>query len=329
MTLNNFFNTPEKVNTLSDTEHALRNSDGIVLVDFSQICISTITAMYKPNDTLDIDMLRHVILNTLRSNVFKFKKQYPDIVIAIDNGEGGYWRKVEAWYYKFSRKSGRDKTGLDWDTIFKAMSTVKEELKQIFPLYVIDIPGLEADDIIGHISKLYSPVTKVLIVSSDGDFTQLHNKRVKQWSPMQKKYVKFKNGSGQRDLWFKVIKGDKKDGIAGFLAPNDHYTLDADPDTGKKPRAPSVSAKVLASLIDSDVNNLDEVKTKVTAEQFERIKENLVLLDLNNLPEWVTKIIEEQLNNYDLPNGRRLYSYTITHRLSKLRANIQDFLPSK
>jgi len=325
--LNNFFN--QEPNVLSDSDHILKDSKGIAVVDFSQIVISTITAMYKPTETIDVDMLRHVILNTLRSNVMKFKSKYPDVVIAIDDGTKTYWRKKEAWYYKYSRKEGRESSGYDCDTIFEAMTTVKNELKTIFPLIVIGIPGFEADDIISVVCKTYGVAIPVLIISSDGDFTQLHNKNVKQYSPMQKKYVKPKNGSPKRDLFFKVVKGDKKDGIASFLASNDHYTKEADPDTGKKPRAPSVSAKVLASLIDSDVNNLDEVKAKVTEEQFVRIKENLLLLDLNNLPKWVEDEILEELNNYVIPNGRRLYSYTIKHRLNKIRENIQDFLPVK
>ena len=324
MTLSNFYNSPK--HALSDTDHALKDSQGIVVVDFSQIAISTITAMYKPNDTLTVDMLRHVILNTLRSNVYKFKSKYPDIIIAIDNGKGGYWRKKEAWYYKYKRAEGREKSGLDWDTIFKAMDIVKGELKQIFPLYVIDIPGLEADDIISTVAKIYSPQVPVLIISSDGDFTQCHNKNVKQFSPMQKKFVQFKNGSAQRDLWFKVVKGDRKDGVANFRSTSGHYAQDPDPVTGKIPRSPSIPSKVLAELIDSDVNNLDEVQQKVTKEEFERIEENLKLLDLNNLPLWVETAITDEINQYEKPTGRRLYSYTIKHRLDKIREKIQDFM---
>ena len=327
MSLSNFYEAPK--HELSETDHVLKDSKGIVIVDFSQIAISTITAMYKPNDELSVDMLRHVILNTLRANVFKYKNKYPDVIIAVDNAKGGYWRKQEAWYYKYSRKEGREKSDFDWKTVFDAMDTVKNELRDIFPLRIIDERGLEADDIIAVIAKAYSPVVPVLIVSSDGDFTQCHNKNVKQWSPMQKKWVKSKNGGPQRDLWMKVLRGDKKDGIAGFLAKSDHYTLPADPDTGRKPRAPSVTKKIIAELIDSDVNNLDEVRSKVTNEQFERIKENLLLLDLNNLPQWVTDAVLKQVNEYDVPNGRKLYSYTIKHRLTKLRDNIQDFLPNQ
>ena len=71
MNLSNFYEEPK--HELSDTNHALKDSKGIVVVDFSQIAISTITAMYKPTDELSVDMLRHVILNTLRANVFKYK----------------------------------------------------------------------------------------------------------------------------------------------------------------------------------------------------------------------------------------------------------------
>ena len=323
MTLTNFFE-PEK-NLLSETTHRLKDSTGIVAVDFSQIVISTIMATYKPTDDLDIAMIRHCILNTIRSNVMKFKAKYPDVIICVDNPTGGYWRKKEAFYYKFKRASGRDSSGWDWNVIFEAMKIVNQELVDLFPLIVIDIPGLEADDVIAVIAKTYSVAVPVLIVSSDGDFTQLHNKRVKQWSPMQNKFVKFKNGSAQRDLWAKVIGGDAKDSIANFRTRSDHFALEPDEVTGKNPRQTSIKKATLAELIDSDVNDLESVRAKVTDEEFKRIQENLKLLDLNNLPQFVTDSVIETLNNYKKANGRRLYSYCIKNRLNKIRENIQDF----
>ena len=46
MSLTNFFE--KETNVLSETIHALKDSEGIIFVDFSQIVISTIMATYHP-----------------------------------------------------------------------------------------------------------------------------------------------------------------------------------------------------------------------------------------------------------------------------------------
>ncbi len=60
----------------------------MILIDYSQIAISNIAvqlAMSKDKMTLSIPMVRHMILNSIKGYVHKFRHEYPgDIVIAVD-----------------------------------------------------------------------------------------------------------------------------------------------------------------------------------------------------------------------------------------------------
>lgn len=291
---------------------------GVNLVDFSQIVLSTIMATYKPTDLLTVDLIRHIVLNTIRSNVLKNKIKFPRIVLCIDNSTGGYWRRKKAWYYKFSRSSDRDKTEWDFKAIFEAMSQIKEEIRANMPYYVLDIQGIEADDHIAVLTNYYiDKNVPVLITSSDGDFTQLHkSKLVRQWSPAQKKWVQPKHGSPEKDIMFKCVKGDKKDGIAPLKAPNDHYTH------GDGRRAPSVREGELKTLLSA---SKDELETLLTEEQYARYKENRELLDFEYIPD---DIHDNILANYESqkPAPRnKLMMYFASKKLDKLIECMSEF----
>lgn len=302
--LDQFYNAPLK--SLKD--------DNMVIVDYSQIVISTLMATMKPNEEIDENLIRHIVLNTIRHNVIKFRKEYPDIVIAVDNAKKGYWRRKVAHYYKKSRAEGREKSEWDWDTIFKGMASVKEELIENFPYTVIDQDYTEADDIIGVLVERFSPVRKILIVSSDGDFTQLHNKNVKQWSPMGKKFVKPKNGSPRNDLIFKILKGDKKDGIAPLKCRADYWMTKKEGE-----RAPSVTKKELLAAFDHE-NPIE------LYEKFEdRYKENERLLDLTKIPQKIKDGILNKYEKYERAPRSKIYPYMVKMKLSKLTESISDF----
>ena len=60
----------------------------MILIDYSQIAISNIAvqlAMSKDKMTLSIPMVRHMILNSIRGLVHRFKHDYSgDIIICVD-----------------------------------------------------------------------------------------------------------------------------------------------------------------------------------------------------------------------------------------------------
>lgn len=309
MSLHGFFKKTEKANE--------GDPDGVNLVDFSQIVLSSIMATYKPTDHLDEDLIRHIIINTLRTNVLKNKIKYPRVILCIDNGNGGYWRKKLAWYYKFKRSSQREKSGWDFDTIFTSMAKILSEIKENLPYYVLDIEGVEADDHMAVITKYCSERNiPVLLTSSDGDFTQLQKfKGVRQWSPIQKKWILPKHGSPERDILYKCFKGDKKDGIAPMKAPSDHYTKEG-------VRAPSVRKDELETLMKA---SYDELKTILTPKQLERYDENRRLLDFEFIPTDISDSILSLYEEYKPAPRSKLFQYFASKKLDKLIQNMSDF----
>ncbi|WJJ54877.1 ribonuclease H [Acinetobacter phage AB1I1M-1] len=227
------------------------NLKGAVLIDLSQIALATVAVTYEPGMKFTVPMVRQLILSTLKHNALKFKAEgFDHVVIAIDNAKYGYWRRQEEDYYKRNRAIARDaaesEESFDWEGYFHALGIVIQELKDNMPYIVVDVRHCEADDVIAVLSKyLSSNGWKVRIISSDGDFTQLHKfENVDQYSPIQKKFVKVKSGSPEEDCLTKVIKGDRKDCVASIKVCGNFWLVREEGE-----RVPSTSADFVKSLV--------------------------------------------------------------------------------
>jgi len=160
----------------------------MIVVDFNQVAISNMMAELGGRRDVEVNLplIRHMIINSIRSYKRKFGPEFGEIVIACDNRH--YWRRQFFPNYKANRKKNRADSGFDWNSIFEALHQVRAELSEHFPYPVIDVDGAEADDIIGTLTPIYAgDDNKILILSSDGDFLQLQMyKNVKQYNPAQK-----------------------------------------------------------------------------------------------------------------------------------------------
>ena len=203
----------------------------MIIIDYSKVVISTLMSEVgsRSDVEIQIELLRHMIINTIRSHKVKFQREYGDVVIACDSKK--YWRKQYFPYYKANRKKAREDSGFNWAAIFDAINTLKEELRTFFPYKVIEIEGAEADDVIACLVKwsaehdltdaLFPEPKPLLIISGDHDFNQLQKyKHVKQFSPVQKKFIK-PDSTPQRIILEHIIKGDKGDGIPNVLTSDD------------------------------------------------------------------------------------------------------------
>ena len=163
----------------------------MILIDFTQIAIgSLMVAVHRaPDNTIDENLVRHLVLNTLRYYRSRFKEKYGELIICCDSKH--YWRKDYFPHYKATRKKERAASGLNWDDIFSNLNQVRDEIKKHFPYKVVEIYGAEADDIIAtlvnHCPRWDNDIN--LIVSSDKDFIQLHSSTVEQYSPVTKKMI--------------------------------------------------------------------------------------------------------------------------------------------
>jgi hypothetical protein len=281
----------------------------MLLVDLNQVLLAGLMAQIsaQKNTKLEEPLVRHMVLNIIRTHVKNFKGEYGEVVLCCDNRK--YWRKEFFPFYKASRKKTREKSDLDWHFIFDMLAKFKSELRENFPYKVIDVEGAEADDIIGTLVPIYARDQKILILSSDGDFLQLqqYGPNVKQYNPSQKKYVKSENPI--LELKEKIIRGDKGDGIPNMFSPSDCFVRDL----RQKPITKVILDKYLWENVE-EYNDTDKTN-------FSR---NSTLIDLTKIP---AEIKEKIINTYEetKPAKGKLLNYFIEHKLKNLMEVIEEF----
>ena len=280
----------------------------MILIDLSQIMVaSTMMSMGKEQSEVDIDMVRHMILNSLRMYRSKYHEEYGELVLCCDGRHS--WRREHFPQYKAARKSNRDADNRDWSQIFGCLDTIKSELKEFFPYKYIQIDEAEADDIIGVLAR-EAGTEKVMIISGDKDFIQLQvHKNVKQYSPITKKLVTTKNPYNY--LKEHIMRGDSSDGIPNFLS-SDNCIVD-------KIRQKPLSKKKVESWLD------EEPADFCTEEQLRNYHRNMKLIDLQYTPLDIISKIKQQFN--ENPKGKRsgLLNFFVERKLNNLIQDIGEF----
>lgn len=288
----------------------------MIIFDFNQIMLSNIIISMKGHNIIDVSMIRHMALNSIRAHLKKFKKDFgPEIVIATDHSS---WRKEFFPFYKAYRSDNREADSLDWNLIYECMNTVRGELKNEFPYNVINIYGAEADDIIGtlvHEFGMDISEDRILIISSDKDFIQLHTYgNVSQYSPIEKKFIKHSNPDSY--LFEHICKGDRGDGIPNVYSPDNSFV--------DKIRQSPVTKKKLQTLLDNEDNALPEVKRNLSR--------NRTLIDLTRTPKKLKeKILTRYRENKNTIEGKEfssneLVDYFMKNRLVQHMRNLKDFI---
>ena len=285
----------------------------MLLVDFNQVVISNFMAQVgnHTNIPLDESLLRHMILNTIRLNRNKFADKYGEMVICCDSKK--YWRRDVFPYYKASRKKDREASGVDWNTMFNTLSTVRQELIDTFPYKTLIVEGAEADDIIGTLVHKYNQYEKdILILSSDKDFMQLQiYNNVKQYSPVHKKFIR----TADAELYLKehIIKGDRGDGIPNVASPDSVFV------TGGRQRP--MRKKLIEQIANTNVLTAGDVSEEIKR-NFARNKQ---LVDLSETPEELQDEIVSAYTNYDMKDRSGLFNYFVNNKLKNLMENLSEF----
>lgn len=294
----------------------------MIVIDYNQTFISNFMAETRGRTDVDInvDLLRHMILNQIRGYRKRFGNEYGEIVIACDNRH--YWRREVYPYYKAARKKARDSSGHDWPSIFDALHQIRNELDEFMPYPVLDIEGAEADDVIGALAE-YSQTSgdgalfdglpeKFLIVSGDHDFQQLQKfSNVQQYSPMKKKMVKL-NQSPQEVLLEHIITGDKGDGIPNILSADDTFVVE-----GKRQKP--IRKALLAEW------KKQKPEEFVSGEMASGYIRNKKLVDLSMTPQ---EIKDSIISNYEKQKGKsraQLLNYFVKYRLKNMMEVAEDF----
>lgn len=275
----------------------------------NQIALASVMMQLRMDETTEVseDMVRHMILNSIRNYVMQFKSDYvesdADVILAWDSKH--YWRRDYYPQYKAGRKKTRESSNLDWNEIFGVTNKIRDEIKENMPYKSVEVYGAEADDIIAIVSNSYD---KVMIVSSDKDFIQLHKENVKQWSPVTKQEV---NGHDP-DTYIKehVLKGDSGDGVPNVLSP-DHTFTDG---LRQKP----LGKKRIEKMINENMSDWnDEVKRNY--------QRNYKLINLKNIPKDIQSNIVDEISKSSCGDRSKLLNYFTVNKLKTLTENIGDF----
>jgi hypothetical protein len=280
-------------------------------MDLSQVMISNLMIQLGNHTNADIeeDLLRHMVLNSVRAYNVKFKNEFGEMIIACDAGNN--WRRQVFPYYKANRRKNREKSEINWTAVFETLNKVRDELKDYFPYRVIRVDGAEADDIIGTLAQTYGNTNeKILILSGDKDFVQLQAyMNVQQFDPVQKKWRK----TNDVDKFIKehIIRGDTGDGVPNFLSADDTFVVGA--------RQKPISQKKLDQWLNSDPKEFCDEK------MLRGYLRNQQLVDLNFIPPDIKK---EVLVQYEQQAGKgrdKLFNYFIERRLKLLLESINEF----
>lgn len=279
--------------------------------------MGTISAMNLPPDE---SLLRHTILNTLRSLYAKNKAKYGEMVICCDSNS---WRRDHFEFYKYKRRHDRDSSDKEseyWSKIFEIIGTVRQEIDEFLPWKVLHVRGAEGDDCIAALAlrtQEFGMHEDVLICAADGDYKQLAvYKNVKQYSPQLKKMVKDPNPA--RWLFEAIIKGQGKDGIPNVKT---HDSFFKDKIEGNAKRQKTISGKVLEEWWD----NRNDLESVMTVDEYRNYVRNRKLIDFNYIPEDLIKKINEAYEEANVPPFGGVLKYFMSRRLKNLTDSIEDF----
>ena len=265
--------------------------------------------MRKSNE-VDENMVRHMILNSIRLHRQQFQNEFGEVVLTYDSKH--YWRRDYFPNYKAGRKKGRENDSKDWDAIFGCLNKIKAEFKENLPYKYLEVYGCEADDIIATLCKnitFFNENEKIMIVSGDKDFIQLQKyPNVSQYSPILKKMV---NGHNP-NTYIKehILKGDTSDGVPNVLSPDNTFV------DGIRQRP--LGRKKIENWLDIHIDDLpDEVKRNY--------QRNATLINLDNVPEELEMEIMKTYKEAPCGDRSKLLNYFIKSRLKNLTNEIGEF----
>lgn len=272
----------------------------MILIDLSQTLYSVL--LQNQNIGVNLDLARSMIFTTLLSYKKKFGHEYGEPVLAIDSREG-YWRKDVFPLYKANRKKARKDP--EWKEIFNIVNTVTAELKEVLPWKIVYVPKAEADDIIAVLGMAFGH-EKLLILSSDKDYKQLHSYQgIRQYSPIMKKWIETDNPKD--DLDDLIIHGDSGDGIPNIRSPNNAFV-------------DGIRQKPITKAFYKDLKEgkgFESVK--------DRFEENKLLIDFTMIPTNIRDSILEEYSNCKRGNINKLYQFLVANRMNMVLKDIDLF----
>jgi len=288
----------------------------VILVDMNQVMISNIMVQIGNHHNVQFEegLIRHMVLNSIRTYRQKFVKEYGELVLCFD--DKNYWRRDIFPYYKANRKKAREASELNWNELFRILNMIREELKEVFPYKVIQVDRAEADDAIGTICHKFgvflnaADTEEILILSADKDYIQLHKyANVKQYDPIRKRWVRHSNPN--QYILEHIMKGDSGDGVPNMLSADDCFVM------GGRQK-PLTKKRIDQFIVDIESDSLTNENA------LRGYQRNKAMIDLSLVPDYIQ---DQILDKYNQKSGDRskMFNYFIEKRLKNLIENIGDF----
>lgn len=270
----------------------------MILLDLSNIFYRCIFQLEKLNNVIvnyqptKVELLTAMV-NEISAINDKFKYDWGRLMICCD-GKGN-WRYKFFKEYKQKRAEDKAKDERDWDYLRDLFIQVKENIKSNSNWPLIEIPELEADDVIALITK-YSK-DDLLILSNDKDLNQLvDGSRIKQFSLMTNDYV-----SREHHLLNEaILTGDSSDGVPNIFSDDNHFVKE------DKVRAKPVTKGMKEYFSDKIVNEaslivyINEINSKSKEELdlskiLHNYQRNRMMIDLSMIPTVYEPIFKEEV----------------------------------
>lgn len=307
----------------------------MILLDLNGLFYMNVTSI--PNDEYSLDNLRKSLLKSIFFLNNEFKKDYGQMVICKDSKKN--WRKEIFEPYKAKRSEKRAEDDRDWKTIFNHLDIIMEEIRENIPFIVLEIEGLEADDLIALCARGLKKDQKHIILSSDKDMMQLlSDVNISQYSLLNREMIIY-DKTKLKEL---IIKGDASDGVPNIYSTDNIFLME-----GVRQR--SISSLLLEEVpIDSEENfkkyfeneydvtmekdkkkKDEDKKIKVSKEVYvneilNHFKRNKTLVDLSQIPEKFIPIFKSEFIagvNRSKEASTKTRNYTTKHYLSSFYFN--------
>ena len=278
----------------------------MILIDLSQ-CIYSIV-LREPTAKMNFAVSKGMIYTTLLSFKRKFESQFGEPILAADSN-CGYWRDEVFPHYKAARRaSKKTSTRTDWSKIEPFVTDIHQELKECIPWKFIQVPGAEADDVIGCLGMRYGSAP-TLVLSSDKDYAQLQlAPGVKQYSSVKKQWITVDDPV--RALQELILRGDVEDGIPNLFSDDDTFVVK------EKRQKQMTEAKVK--------DYFDNMEERIKENQ-KRYDQNRQLIDFTQIPRNIRKAIYTEYEKAPRGSVKKLYDCFIRARLPLLVSDVESF----
>ena len=216
----------------------------------------------------------------LLSTAATIRRLKPTRVVIVFDGKGGSNRRKSMYkgykegrtgLTKINRLAGYEDLEDQSESMRKQFARLIEYL-QILPISLTYIDYVEADDIMAYLANHYFK-KNVTIISSDKDFLQLVNHRIKVWAPTKKKMydeelvMKDYGVKPQNLVFYRMIEGDKSDNIEGVRGVGPKTILNK------------------MTFLNDEVLELDtfisKIKTECDDKLSQKLIENVTTLEMN------------------------------------------------